>query len=44
MKLFNICLQPEEANYDEIPIEAYGIAMLKGMGWKQGQGIGKNNK
>ncbi|KAK3104142.1 hypothetical protein FSP39_024760 [Pinctada imbricata] len=36
--------EPEEADYDEVPIEQYGMALLKGMGWKEGDGIGKNNK
>ncbi|XP_053376931.1 G-patch domain and KOW motifs-containing protein-like [Mercenaria mercenaria] len=35
---------PEDTDYDEVPIEAFGMAMLKGMGWKLGEGIGKNNK
>lgn len=29
-------------DYERIPIEDYGLAMLKGMGWKEGVGIGKN--
>lgn len=32
---------PEEANYEAVPVEAYGLAMLRGMGWKPGQGIGR---
>ncbi|XP_061187487.1 G-patch domain and KOW motifs-containing protein-like [Saccostrea echinata] len=36
--------EPEEADYEEIPIESFGVAMLKGMGWKEGDGIGKNKK
>nr|XP_022299314.1 G patch domain and KOW motifs-containing protein-like [Crassostrea virginica] len=36
--------EPEEADYEEIPIEQYGMAMLRGMGWKDGEGIGKNKK
>lgn len=32
----------EEADYDQIPIEEFGIAFLKGCGWKEGMGIGKN--
>uniref|UniRef100_A0A2K6T9K5 G-patch domain and KOW motifs-containing protein n=1 Tax=Saimiri boliviensis boliviensis TaxID=39432 RepID=A0A2K6T9K5_SAIBB len=31
---------PEEANYEVVPVEAYGLAMLQGMGWKPGEGIG----
>ncbi|KAK2082802.1 hypothetical protein P7K49_038038 [Saguinus oedipus] len=32
---------PEEANYAVVPVEAYGLAMLRGMGWKPGKGIGR---
>uniref|UniRef100_H0WN69 G-patch domain and KOW motifs-containing protein n=1 Tax=Otolemur garnettii TaxID=30611 RepID=H0WN69_OTOGA len=32
---------PEEANYEAMPVEAYGMAMLRGMGWKPGEGIGR---
>ncbi|KAK2090954.1 hypothetical protein P7K49_030238 [Saguinus oedipus] len=31
---------PEEANYEVVPVETYGLAMLRGMGWKPGKGIG----
>ncbi|KAK3566059.1 hypothetical protein QTP86_025243 [Hemibagrus guttatus] len=40
-------LRPEmstEADYDQVPVEAYGLAMLKGMGWNQGEGIGRTFK
>ncbi|XP_029993707.1 G-patch domain and KOW motifs-containing protein [Sphaeramia orbicularis] len=40
-------LRPEsstEADYESVPVEAYGLAMLKGMGWKQGEGIGRTFK
>ncbi|XP_056130592.1 G-patch domain and KOW motifs-containing protein [Lampris incognitus] len=40
-------LRPEsstEADYESIPVEAYGLAMLKGMGWKEGEGIGRTFK
>uniref|UniRef100_A0A2K5PYU4 G-patch domain and KOW motifs-containing protein n=1 Tax=Cebus imitator TaxID=2715852 RepID=A0A2K5PYU4_CEBIM len=30
---------PEEANYEVVPVEVYGLAMLRGMGWKPGEGI-----
>ncbi|XP_052284574.1 G-patch domain and KOW motifs-containing protein-like [Dreissena polymorpha] len=36
--------EPADTDYEEIPIEAFGLAMLKGMGWKEGEGIGRNNK
>ncbi|XP_008060933.1 G patch domain and KOW motifs-containing protein [Carlito syrichta] len=32
---------PEEANYEAVPVEDYGMAMLRGMGWKPGEGIGR---
>ncbi|XP_053480314.1 G-patch domain and KOW motifs-containing protein isoform X2 [Ictalurus furcatus] len=40
-------LRPEsstEADYEQVPVEAYGLAMLKGMGWRQGEGIGRTFK
>ncbi|KAI5094797.1 G-patch domain and KOW motifs-containing protein [Silurus meridionalis] len=40
-------IRPEsssEADYEQVPVEAYGLAMLKGMGWKQGEGIGRTFK
>lgn len=43
----NVTLRPDEpddAVYDEIPVEQFGFAMLRGMGWKEGMGIGKNSK
>ena len=27
-------------DYESVPIEQFGMAMLRGMGWKEGQGIG----
>uniref|UniRef100_A0A8C6SXZ5 G-patch domain and KOW motifs-containing protein n=1 Tax=Neogobius melanostomus TaxID=47308 RepID=A0A8C6SXZ5_9GOBI len=43
----NVDLRPEsstEADYETVPVQAYGLAMLKGMGWKQGEGIGRTFK
>ncbi|XP_060930801.1 G-patch domain and KOW motifs-containing protein [Limanda limanda] len=40
-------LRPEsstEADYANIPVEAYGMALLKGMGWKKEEGIGRTFK
>ena len=37
--------RPQETDlavYERVPIEDFGVALLKGMGWKEGQGIGKN--
>lgn len=30
------------ADYERVPIESFGTALLKSMGWKEGQGIGKS--
>ncbi|XP_056393633.1 G-patch domain and KOW motifs-containing protein isoform X2 [Hyla sarda] len=43
----NVTLRPESAaaaDYEEVPVEHYGMAMLRGMGWKEGEGIGKTFK
>ncbi|XP_068953354.1 G-patch domain and KOW motifs-containing protein [Petaurus breviceps papuanus] len=32
------------ADYEAVPVEAYGLAMLRGMGWKPGEGIGRTFK
>jgi G-patch domain len=32
---------PTEADYERIPPEQFGAAMLRGMGWKDGEAIGK---
>lgn len=32
---------PTVADYDAVPIEEFGAAMLRGMGWKDGEAIGK---
>ncbi|XP_026188549.1 G-patch domain and KOW motifs-containing protein [Mastacembelus armatus] len=40
-------LRPEsstEADYESVPVDAYGLAMLKGMGWTKGEGIGRTFK
>ncbi|XP_033178857.1 G-patch domain and KOW motifs-containing protein isoform X4 [Bombus impatiens] len=31
-------------DYEKIPIDAFGVAMLRGMGWQPGKGIGRNEK
>ena len=38
-----IC-QSTDADYESVPVEAYGLAMLKGMGWNQDEGIGRTFK
>jgi G patch domain/KOW motif-containing protein len=35
-------LEPEA--YESMPVEEFGKALLRGMGWKEGEGIGKTNK
>ncbi|OWF45237.1 G patch domain and KOW motifs-containing protein-like [Mizuhopecten yessoensis] len=42
----NVALRPDEVDvdYDEIPIDHFGVAMLRGMGWKDGEGIGKSKQ
>ncbi|XP_064631963.1 G-patch domain and KOW motifs-containing protein-like [Lineus longissimus] len=43
----DVSLRPEAAtgtDYDAVPVEAFGFAMLRGMGWKDGEGIGKDKK
>ncbi|XP_019849722.1 PREDICTED: G patch domain and KOW motifs-containing protein-like [Amphimedon queenslandica] len=46
-KLTDLPYRPEEStlsDYASMPIEHFGSAMLKGMGWKPGQAIGLNKK
>lgn len=31
-------------DYENVPVEEFGNALLRGMGWKEGEGIGKNKK
>ncbi|XP_041429205.1 G-patch domain and KOW motifs-containing protein-like isoform X2 [Xenopus laevis] len=43
----DVSLRPdsaEAADYDVVPVEHYGMAMLRGMGWKEGEGIGHTFK
>lgn len=30
--------------YESMPIEEFGLAMLRGMGWQEGMGVGRNRK
>lgn len=32
------------ADYEDVPVSQFGLAMLRGMGWKPEKGIGKNEK
>lgn len=31
-------------DYERIPVDAFGVAMLRGMGWQPGKGIGRSEK
>lgn len=33
--------QPTPQDYEAVPVGQFGLAMLRGMGWRQGQGIGR---
>lgn len=33
-----------EADYEQVPVAAYGYAMIRGMGWKKSEGIGRTFK
>jgi len=35
---------PDDADYDQIPIEHFGMAMLRGMGWTEKRGVGKKGQ
>ncbi|NXY91639.1 GPKOW protein, partial [Alcedo cyanopectus] len=36
--------QPGPQDYAAVPVAAFGLAMLRGMGWSQGEGIGRTFK
>lgn len=36
--------EPTLDDYAQIPVEQYGMAMLRGMGWRADIGIGKTNR
>ncbi|KAG1146608.1 hypothetical protein G6F37_004566 [Rhizopus arrhizus] len=39
--------RPEEAtmeDYENIPVDEFGAALLRGLGWSEGEGIGRNRK
>lgn len=43
--LASSCLpQSTLEDYESIPVNQFGLAMLRGMGWKPDEGIGKNKK
>lgn len=39
-----VFIQATIEDYEKVPIDQFGQAMLRGMGWKDGEGIGKNKK
>lgn len=42
----DVAARPEPASLDQynaIPVEEFGAALLRGMGWKEGQTVGKGN-
>lgn len=44
--LHDVDARPEEMSledYNRVPIEKFGAALLRGMGWKEGQAVGKNS-
>ena len=44
---FDVSLRPIEptaADYDTVPVEEFGLALLKGMGWKPGMAVGAKTK
>ena len=42
---FHLChSQSSVDDYDNVPVEAFGAAMLRGMGWEEGKPIGLTNK
>ncbi|KAI7883702.1 hypothetical protein K492DRAFT_205224, partial [Lichtheimia hyalospora FSU 10163] len=39
--------RPDEAtmeDYERVPVDQFGAALLRGLGWKEGEGIGRNRK
>lgn len=43
----DVASRPAEATldqYERVPVEEFGAALLRGMGWKDGQEVGKNAK
>jgi hypothetical protein len=39
-----IHLQSTLEDYEDVPVEEFGAALLRGMGWKDGQGIGRGHR
>jgi len=34
-------VQPTEEDYEQVPVKQFGLALLRGMGWKDGDGVGR---
>jgi G patch domain/KOW motif-containing protein len=30
--------------YEALPVEEFGLALLRGMGWKEGEGVGRKRQ
>jgi len=43
-KLDIASISTDDANYDAISVDVFGKALLRGMGWKEGQPIGRSGK
>jgi len=37
-------MQATEEDYEQVPIEQFGLAVLRGMGWKETDGVGRTGK
>ena len=37
-------IPPEDPDYEQVQLEDFGLACLRGMGWSEKEGIGKTNK
>ncbi|XP_076362035.1 G-patch domain and KOW motifs-containing protein-like [Tachypleus tridentatus] len=43
----DVSIRPDEStleDYERVPVEEYGLAVLRGMGWKKGEPVGGKNK
>ena len=43
-KVYTLLSQSTLEDYEAMPIAQFGEAVLRGMGWKKGEAIGKTNK
>ena len=42
--IFALHAQATEEDYEKVPIEQFGLAMLRGMGWTDGNGVGRTQR